>query len=108
LRALDHGEKLVDLLSGGRRGIALLDSTDQAAQLGNFLRAFPGIEAEKSDQQDEAYRKRFVAVRERANRIPRNDREDDGENEEKEESQAPEFALAFFKLFEAVRYRRAP
>ena len=46
LGALDDGEELIHLLVAGRRGVALLDASDQAAKLGYFLSALPGIQAE--------------------------------------------------------------
>src|SRR5580704_9579547 len=43
LGAGDDGKKLIELLLGRRRGFPLLEAVDKTAQLGNFLRALPGV-----------------------------------------------------------------
>ena len=101
LRALDDGEKLVELAIAGGLGVALLEAFDEAAELGHFLSALPGVHAEESDEDDEADGKGFKMKGEGANGVPGDDGENDGDDEEQEEGEAPKFALAAFELGEA-------
>src|SRR5207237_960982 len=52
LGAGDDFEELIELLVAGGDGFALLDAADESTQLGNFLRALPGVKAEKRDEND--------------------------------------------------------
>ena len=101
LRAFDDGEKFVELAIFGGLGVALLETFDEAAELGHFLRALPGVHAEEGDENDEADGKSFKMKGEGANGVPGDDGENDGDDEEQEEGEAPEFALAAFELGEA-------
>ena len=107
LRALDDGEQLVKFAILGGLGIFLLEAFDEAAELGHFLSALPGVHAEESDENDQADGKGFKMKCEGADRVPGHDCENDGDDEEQEKCQTPKFALAAFELREAFGDGRA-
>src|SRR5579859_1118453 len=107
LRAGNDIEELIELPVAGRGGIVVLQPANQPPQFGDFLRAPPGIETKKCDEDDEANRKSFKAMGERTNSAPRGESKDDGKHKEENEGQPPQFILAFFELLEAGRNRGA-
>src|SRR5215471_15527634 len=70
LRTLDDGEKLVELLIAGRRGIALLNAANEPAQFGDLLVPLPGIDHEGDDDDHHASQQSLVTLRERTESIP--------------------------------------
>ena len=61
LGAGDDLEELIELLVAGGVGFALLDAADESTELGNFLRALPGVKAEKRDENQRPHNKRRFA-----------------------------------------------
>ena len=85
----DDGEELIDLLFARGSGIPLLQAGDQAAQLGDFAVAFPGVGDEQSDDEKQKRQKRFVAQRESFYGAPGDEGKADGEHEKQKKSEAP-------------------
>src|SRR5882724_64819 len=105
LGALDYGEQLIELPVAGRFGIALLQATNQTAQLGNFPGPLPRVPTEKNYENDQADRQRLEPKRKGANVIPGDHRENDGHHEKQEKSEPPELALAFLEVRETIGNR---
>jgi hypothetical protein len=103
----DDVEELIHLLVADGAGIALLETADHAAQLGNVFGALEGVNAEERDENHEADGQSFEAAGERADGAPGNCGEDDCENKEEQEGDAPQLALALLELCEAVGDERA-
>src|SRR4029077_11839724 len=96
----DDLKKLVHLLVTGRSNIALLDAADQAAKLGHFAAALPGVGDKKDHENDQAHREGLRVLRDRANGGPRQPCKDGGDDNKQEGSGARKLGLALFELLE--------
>ena len=107
LRLGNHGEKMVQLLIAGERGVFLIEAADQAFQFCNFVGLFPDVDAEERDQNDEADGQRFEMKIGGAEPVPGHPRENGADEKEDEKGEAPEFVLALLKMLDAFGQGRA-
>ncbi len=93
-------EELVELLVAGGSGVTLLDAANEAAEVGGFAVALPGVGDEEHDKNNKAEHERLEAMRKGANGIPGNNGETDGNDEQKNKGETPELVLTALKLLE--------